>query len=251
MTGASQNPVIAQIQDRFGLEGYARYWKLIEAIASRVDKDSLPALSLPWRNWEIILAGKRTRLRLFLKFLADIGQITLREIGEELGSNSEGTQFLPGSNWEGSQFLSSSFPVPSGKQLEIKFPNILKYRDEYSRKSGHAPDNVAPETETETETEKEGKSAHPALAAFKATAEKTFHQRLGVKPSWSAKDYVQLAGLMRRHPELPEAEFTARWNRDLADTEPFVRKQGYSLAFFCSRFDSYIANRPASLPRLG
>jgi hypothetical protein len=37
--------------------------------------------------------------------------------------------------------------------IKVTIPNLLKYKDEYSRKSGHAPDNVAPETETETEGE--------------------------------------------------------------------------------------------------
>ena len=88
-------------------------------------------------------------------------------------------------------------------------------------------------------------SAHPALATFTAMAESTFTQQLGSRPSWSAKDYVSISRLMQTHLEIPGEEFEARWNRYLADREPFIKKQGYGLAFFCSKFDSYIAsNKP-------
>jgi hypothetical protein len=50
------------------------------------------------------------------------------------------------------------FAVKKSENLiAVSCPNLLKYRDEYTRKkvknSGQTPDNVAPETETETETE--------------------------------------------------------------------------------------------------
>ena len=95
---------------------------------------------------------------------------------------------------------------------------------------------------------KELSSAHPAFSEFKASAEDSFKQQLSFKPSWGVKDFVQLARLMRNHMEIPGKEFSARWKRYLADTDPFVKKQGYSLAFFCSKFDSYIA--PPALPHM-
>jgi hypothetical protein len=104
----------------------------------------------------------------------------------------------------------------------------------------------------ELREKKEPLSAHPALNAFKVTAESTFKQRFGSKPSWGAKDFVQLANLMRRHMGVSESEFVARWIRYLTDSEPFVLKQGHSLSFFCSKFDSYMAvKRVPILPRLG
>ena len=99
-------------------------------------------------------------------------------------------------------------------------------------------------TSRESRKKNEPLSAHSALKAFTATAVSTFKQRIGFKPSWGEKDFVQLASLMRRHLELPESEFEVRWDRYLTDTDAFVIEQGYSLALFCSKFDSYIKHPP-------
>lgn len=79
-------------------------------------------------------------------------------------------------------------------------------------------------------------------------AERTWRERFGAKPTWVKKDFVQLARLLRCQGELGLEEFSARWDRYLADDEPFVARQGYSLAFFCSRFDNYIRRSGLDVP---
>jgi hypothetical protein len=44
-----------------------------------------------------------------------------------------------------------------GSDIVVTNRNLLKYRDEYSKKSGHSPDNVRPRTEGEGEGDKEAK----------------------------------------------------------------------------------------------
>jgi hypothetical protein len=80
-------------------------------------------------------------------------------------------------------------------------------------------------------------------------AEQTWKERFGSNPTWAKKDYVQLAGLLRLRPGLLFEEFSARWGRYLDDGDPFTARQGYSLAFFCSRFDAYM-ERPSDIPEL-
>lgn len=114
---ASDNPVLAKIEDRFGLPGCARFWKLVEAIASQMEPGRGPVLGLPWQKWQTILKAKRKQLRLFLGFLRNEGQINLNE-----------TENI----------------------LEITFPNIQKYRDEYSQKAGRAPEVLRSKIERES-----------------------------------------------------------------------------------------------------
>lgn len=47
--------------------------------------------------------------------------------------------------------------------------------------------------------------------------------------------------MLRLHDgELTLEEFSARWDRYLSDCDRFVEKMGHSLAFFFSRYDSYV-----------
>lgn len=127
MSDASEDEFLAELEDLFGLEGYARYFKLLEAIAIRMKRGSTScSTALPWSKWQEILKGKRKKLETFLEHLENKQKIFLK---------------------------------CSGNILEIGIPNLLKYRDEYQKKSGHAPDKLRPKsTETETEEEKKEKT---------------------------------------------------------------------------------------------
>jgi len=67
----------------------------------------------------------------------------------------------------------------------------------------------------------------------------TWAAKFKAKPSWSGKDDGLLSGLLRRRRDLTLEEFKARWERYLEDDDRFVGRMGYSLAWFCSRFDAY------------
>jgi hypothetical protein len=121
LTIASQNPLIAEIEDKFGLEGYARYFKLIEAIAANMKNGGEPKLALPWSKWQMILKGKRNKLCSFLEHLANQSEIKLTQ---------------------------------TGNILEIVFPNIKKYMDEWQSRLG-SNSGAAREQELEVEVESE------------------------------------------------------------------------------------------------
>ncbi len=67
-----------------------------------------------------------------------------------------------------------------------------------------------------------------------------FHRRTGQKPTWAKKHYVQARELFRRWPELEVAEFQRRWDAYAASTEPFIVRQGMSLAYFSANFDVFL-----------
>ncbi len=98
---SSEGEFIAELEDEFGLEGYARYFKLLEAVALKMDETDNCSASYPWSKWQTILKGKRNKLETFLEHLENKRQINLKR---------------------------------NGNILEIEMPKLLELRDEYSRK---------------------------------------------------------------------------------------------------------------------
>ena len=117
-TDASDDEFIAGLENKFGLAGYARWWKLLEAVGAQFKKDGRPVAAYPWPVWQAKLKGKRKKLETFLVHLEN-----KHRINQKL----------------------------TGNILEIKIPKLLQIRDEYSKKSGHTPDKVLPEAEAEAE----------------------------------------------------------------------------------------------------
>jgi hypothetical protein len=108
LTDASDDDFLKLLEHSFGWEGYGRWWKLCEIVGKNIKKhDQVASRSLPWPEWQTKLKAKRNQLRCFLECLANQGRISLKETDDI---------------------------------LEITLPKLLKYRDEYSKKSGHAPD---------------------------------------------------------------------------------------------------------------
>lgn len=127
---SKEDPFLEIIEDEFGLEGYARWWKLMERIGAQMDETDRCYAEHSWPKWQTFLVGKRNKLLTYLKRLESLGKINLEE---------------------------------NGNILRIYCPNLLKRRDEYTRKSGHKqdknPDNVAVKIEIENKREKEDKSS--------------------------------------------------------------------------------------------
>lgn len=125
MTDASDDEFMVLLEAQFGLEGYARWWKLLESVAVQMDKTNKCSVVYSWVKWQTILKGKRNKLETFLKQLENESRIITKQ---------------------------------TGNVLEIKIPKLLKYRDEYSKKSGQEKDKDSPSVRrkiqnTETETD--------------------------------------------------------------------------------------------------
>lgn len=100
MADASNDEALADLIDEFGLEGYGRWWLLIETIALQMDKSNKCSVEYSWVKWQALLKGKRNKLRLFLERLENYGKIKLKE---------------------------------NGNKLEIKCPKLLELRDNHSK----------------------------------------------------------------------------------------------------------------------
>jgi hypothetical protein len=62
----------------------------------------------------------------------------------------------------------------------------------------------------------------------------------GERPTWVGKDYAGLARLLGIHPGMTVEVFASRYTNFLNSPTPYHQEQGGSLAFFCSKYDSFI-----------
>lgn len=97
---ASEDDFIENLEDIFGLEGYARWWKLLEKIAIKMDETDNCSAEHSWVKWQSFLKGKRNKLETFLKHCQDEMKITLEQ---------------------------------NGNILKISCPKLLELRDKYTK----------------------------------------------------------------------------------------------------------------------
>jgi hypothetical protein len=99
------------------------------------------------------------------------------------------------------------------------------------------------EVRDRTESKRAAKPARPAdprSKAFVDFASRSYQRKHGQAPNWTGKDSQNLTALLRQNQTLTPSELERRWNHYTASTEPFTEKQGDSLAYFCTKFDSFI-----------
>lgn len=109
-----------------GLALYGAYWRIAEIVAKQMDgaKPSCAVTYPVWR-WTQLLFVRKSYLTSILVRLKKEGLLVV----------------------EGDPKTDQS--------VTVKMPNLLKYRDEYSKKSGVAPKSIPPRTEGDTDTEEE------------------------------------------------------------------------------------------------
>jgi hypothetical protein len=77
---ASSDEFISDLEDRFGLLGYARWWKLLEVIAAQMDETDKCSLEYSWKKWGKFLKTNQNILKTFLKHCENNSKIILTEV---------------------------------------------------------------------------------------------------------------------------------------------------------------------------
>lgn len=125
MCDASENDFLTRLEDEFGLEGYARWFKLCEAVGHGADpKKDKWSVAHPWSKWQSILKGKRKKLETFL---------------------------------EHSEIVSRTNQKLIGNILEIEIPKLKELKDNYAKDlqaAGNSTRARVPDTEAEEEGER-------------------------------------------------------------------------------------------------
>jgi hypothetical protein len=129
MSDSSSDDFIVQLEDKFGLEGYARWWKLLEVIAAQMKNSDDYTLAYPWSKWQAILKARRKKLKEFLTFCEEKEKIVLGISHEKPGRTLVETQQNLGGTLVETQLLQSF----SGNELIISIPKLKEIKDNYTR----------------------------------------------------------------------------------------------------------------------
>lgn len=171
-----------------GMARYGLYWAVQEIIADQMEgSDPSCSVIYPISVWSHLLVTRASLVERSLLTLAVTGLVTVERHGSD---------------------------------IRVTNCNLLKYRDDYSRKSGHAPDKVQLNTELEQSKNKKQKihsspkrkrsepkhSTDPRHVACK-TAIFAYYQahNAGEDPDWEGREGKALGMLLGANPKLTEA----------------------------------------------
>jgi hypothetical protein len=113
-TDSHNDETLAEVLHEFGLEGYGFWWLLQEIVGKSMDASDRCDLSYPLATWARKLQSSKRKTSTFFQKFSEIFLIIL-DFDEGNENSSIG-------------------------KLKISIPNLLKSRDEYSKKSGQSPD---------------------------------------------------------------------------------------------------------------
>lgn len=123
MTASADDEKLSMLMDAHGLEGYGFWWRVVEIIAKNVSEKGGTSVSYSAQKWARIVGIRSDKFRRIAEECASLRLFQL---------NSH------------------------DNYIEIDIPNILKFRDEYTRKSGQTPDKIRRKKQIQnTDTEKE------------------------------------------------------------------------------------------------
>lgn len=118
---------IAKLISEHGMEAYGRWWAVLEAIARGMDRDSDKcSVTYPIHKWAEILATRGSNV-----------ERQLRELPATI--------------------------VRDGRDITATIPNLLKYRDDYSKKSVHTPYSVRTKSQSQKQRQRESPTVLPGF----------------------------------------------------------------------------------------
>ena len=142
MTNASDDDFIEILESRFGLEGYARWWKMLEVIGAGMGKhQNNPFAVHEIGQWCAYLRGKRKVVYQFINFCVENGKIDVEFLDSVSGTKSLHSRNEPGMFPESNRFI-----------MKIVCPKILDLRDNWSRRSVVTTEQLPTQAEADKES---------------------------------------------------------------------------------------------------
>lgn len=132
MTSTWDDEKIAAVVDELGLEGYGFWWRILEIIATQLDEYSNTSCEYSAKKWGSFFNFSAKKFEKFAKIFQNSGILQ-------------------------AEFFENS--------IRISIPNLLKYRDEWTKKksknSGVTPEELRrKESDTESDKEEDIKTPH-------------------------------------------------------------------------------------------
>lgn len=135
MTASHDDEKLADLIDRYGHAGYGLWWLVVEIVGARLEGGE-PEVTYPVSKWSHLLSVRGSHVSQTLSKLAVTHLVTV---------------------------------VRHDDDITVKIPNLLKYRDEYSRKSGHDPDSVRTKEVEQKQKQKQRQNEEENLGASAPT----------------------------------------------------------------------------------
>lgn len=139
MTAAHQDIAIVSLLEEFGPEGYGIYWLLLEHFSAVLEKEmtSVPPLAHSVVGWSKICHCSARTFRKFADRAADLQLISSTSLADLR------------------QFSGRS----PADRLQIEVPKLMKYRDEWSKRSVVTTEQISIDTHTEEKHKQNGAAA--------------------------------------------------------------------------------------------
>lgn len=110
LTAAHYDEKLSELLAEGGLEAYGFWWLLLEIVAGQMTKDDQKcSVSYPLSQWSRLLYCHHNKVG---KYMGKLGVMGIVRVEYE------------------------------SSKIRVTIPNLLKYRDEYSKKSGQNPESV-------------------------------------------------------------------------------------------------------------
>lgn len=154
LSAASDDEKLAELIDRHGAEGYGIYWLILEKIADKMVKgENRTNCKYSSNKWAKICGKNPRGMRKIYETFEYLSLFIFIRYDKHMDTICQTYQYELDNNCISFEY-----------HIDIDCPNLLKYRDEYSKKSGQTPDIIrsdsgqTPDQETETETETDNKT---------------------------------------------------------------------------------------------
>ncbi len=152
MTLSSQDEKLAQVINKFGMEGYGVYWRLLELIAQQLDDTSSPAISYPPKVLVHNLWITCGKLLTFLHFFTEIGLLSVKFTQKTTKRQPKDNQKIKKDEKKANEIDTLS----TVESVLISAPNLLKFRDNYTQRKGYRQKNNYVATTNKVSLEREG-----------------------------------------------------------------------------------------------
>lgn len=130
MSDSWEDEKLSFVVDQAGLEGYGFWWRMVEIVASKVDENNTTLVTFSIKKWCSLFVLRPQKLRRLLTLCEDCGMFKA---------------------------------VLTGDMITVDIPNILKYRDEWSRKQSgkkaKTPESLLSKEE-DTDIEEDNNTPH-------------------------------------------------------------------------------------------
>ena len=211
LTNAYDDEAIAELVEKFGMEGYGIWWRVLEIIGSKMSKESDRCeATYPSRKWRSLCGVYRqSRFNSIIDFLVNHHKLVVI-----LSPSCSDLVTILSPSCRDLVLISAA---SMGDLVTISCPNLLKFRDEYSKKSGQTPDKLlndsgqtpTQDTDTDTDTEETSIEVITSIvpeAETSGTNGSKIPKKADKLPSCPHQQILELCYQIL--PELPRIEWT-------------------------------------------